>query len=194
MGVLATGSRSTTQLLALAEICSDIADLTNEGNDAPPLLGSTSAHVVPAVRSAAPTAPTATERSQASRNSKQTTMESYSHPVLKEAHELAWAEFIYEASIPFNVVNLPSFQRLQALLQKVLATMFLISSPIADFSPLQNMKIPFSAPSAFILRTRALDAVYDNLKAAIDPLLNKSLLVYGGSLLLDGASNINGVY
>ena len=146
MDILATGSRrSNTQLNALAEIAAEIADL--HADDPPASTSAPVNTIAPmpsvfrnatpptALNSADPTAsrqfhlsapamapsrvvaPTVPDRS--SKNSRQTTMDSFNHPVLKEGNELAWAEFFYEASIPFNVVSLPSFQRLQTLLQKV---------------------------------------------------------------------------
>ncbi len=54
------------------------------------------------------------------------------------------------------------------------------------------MKVPFSAPTAYQLSGRLLDLAYTNLKDELTPLIEKHLRVYGGSLLLDGASNING--
>ena len=175
IGMLASGSRSTTQLLAMHELASDIADLTNEGNaDAEP--GATGLRMLCAAATLpVPTVPVPTERSQvASKQSRQTTMDSFSHAVLKESYDVAWAEFVYESSIPFNVFNNPSFQRLEALM-------------------LKNMKIPFKAPTPFLLRTRLLDQVYDTLKADTAPQIKETLAEFGGSLLLDGASSINGM-
>jgi hypothetical protein len=173
--MLASGSRSTTQLLAMHEIAADIADLNNDNNEDPrPAAAGLHMLCAAATTAAGTTIPAPPVPSQSSRQSRQTTMDSFSHPVLKDAYELAWAEFIYESSVPFNVLNTPSFMRLEALMMK-------------------NMKIPFKAPTPFLLRTRLLDNVYDTLKADTGPLIKETLVEYGGSLLLDGASSINGM-